>query len=79
MTTNPNISLIDQAEALVLQLETMLRAMPDRDCLNQGVLPVAMGDSAGLRDDLMADRLETMHAHMGVGNRAVDRLDRADA
>jgi hypothetical protein len=38
-----------------------------------------LGQAAALRDDLMADRLETMHAHMGAGNRVVDRLDRADA
>jgi hypothetical protein len=70
MTTNLNVSSIDRAEALVLQLEALLVAMPDWDRLNLGVLLNTLGEAAGLRDDLMAERLETLHGYLGPGNRA---------
>jgi hypothetical protein len=65
--------LIDQAEALVLQLEVLLIQLPDRDRNNLGHLLDLMGRAAGLREDLCAGGLEDMHAYIGPGHRVMAR------
>jgi len=74
-----DLPLIDQAEALVLQLEGLLIQMTERDRNNLGQIADMMGVAAGRRHDLVADALEDMHAYMGPGNRVMDQIDRDEA
>lgn len=75
----PVVSLIDQAEELVLQLEGLLIQMSDRDRNNLGQLADMLGQAAGRRDDLVAEALQDMRSYMGPGNRVMDQLDRDEA
>jgi hypothetical protein len=71
--------LIDQAEALVLQLEDLLIRMTERNRNNLGQLLDMMGQAAGLREEMVFEGLEDMHAYMGAGNRVMDQIDRNEA
>jgi hypothetical protein len=74
-----DVPLIDQAEALVLQLEDLLLRMADRDRSNLGHLLDILGQAAGLREDLVAEELERMHGYIGPGNRVMGQIDREQA
>jgi hypothetical protein len=78
MTTNPDISLTDRAELLVVELQQIMLQLDSDNRLNLGVNLERIARLAEVRDDLIPGVLAEFPLLVGEGNRAMDRLDRAD-